>query len=404
MQREWLVVAALWVFVPLVALTRFLHGPGWLEFTPVIVMWALLALSRFWRSERRGRIEVDETNVRLEGEALLSRRSIREAHALPTEGRHVVRVSTGSRLFEVTTATAVDAHNLLAALGFDRAQRAARHDVHLGTSATTLRRLVLVLIQSVLAGVAAGAGFLERSSGFVALASVFALGALVALVAGLRAMVTLTIGTDGLLLKRKVGRAPRFIRFDRIERVERQGTTMTIVLTDGPPVQLNAGIGGTTRNAERLRGSSLELEKQRMEVAAAQIEEAKRASEGASSASAVLVSRNGRGASAWMRALVATNDASAGYRVAALSPETLWQIVDDTSASASARAGAAVALRARLDEEGRQRLRVASETCASPALRVALSAAAHEPDAVVEDALAFVEDDEIFRKTVGQRY
>jgi hypothetical protein len=49
--------------------------------------------------------------------------------------------------------------------------------------------------------------------------------------------------------------------------------------------------------------------------------------------------------------------------------------------------GAAVALRSKLDEAERARLRVAAEATAAPKIRVALEAAAEEDDARVAEAM-----------------
>jgi hypothetical protein len=226
----------------------------------------------------------------------------------------------------------------------------------------------------------------SRYAPILVLAAGMLLGVLATLLAAFRDTVTVTIGAEGVHLARWLSR-PRLVRYEEIERVEQQGTSMTIHLRHGTPIHLYMGSLGT--RADRL-GLGME---ERMQSAASQIDDAKRACEGGTPASAVLVARNGRDASAWMRALAASDDAAAGYRSAALAPETLWRIVDDASASATARAGAAVALRARIDDEGRQRLRVASEACAAPALRVAFAVAADADDEAVEDALSSVEDE-----------
>lgn len=385
-----------WLFLLLVTfslfplLASFLHL-RWLTFVPwLVVVLGLQALVLYWRNMQQGQLEVNATDVLLNGQVLLSRRSIRSAFAASTPERHVVRVGTRLRSFDVETETATDARLLLEALGFDRTRRAARFTLRLGTPTDVRRQqkrqIVGMLAIGLGAGIAGFFGTLDGSPIALAVDGLLGLGLCVALLlTSLRPLVALTIGTDGLHLRQKLGPS-RFIRFDGIERVELQETSMTILLKDGSPVHLSAGTGYEPSKLRRL------VEEQ-VHAAAVQIAEAKRASEGTSSKAAVLVARNGRETSEWMRALAASHDGATGYRVAALPPDTLWQIVDDPQASASARAGAAFALRARLDDEGKRRLRVASETCAAPTLRVALSAVADGPDGDLEEALAHVDDE-----------
>jgi hypothetical protein len=63
---------------------------------------------------------------------------------------------------------------------------------------------------------------------------------------------------------------------------------------------------------------------------------------------------------------------SEGYREAGLTDEVLWEVVEDATAGASARAGAARLLRERLDATGRARLHECIRVTAAPKLRVAL--------------------------------
>ncbi len=76
-----------------------------------------------------------------------------------------------------------------------------------------------------------------------------------------------------------------------------------------------------------------------------------------------------------------------GYREAAVTSEHLWPVVENAALGSPARAAAAVALRAHLDEEGKTRLRVAAEACASPNVRVALEAVLGEDDNELTRAL-----------------
>lgn len=80
----------------------------------------------------------------------------------------------------------------------------------------------------------------------------------------------------------------------------------------------------------------------------------------------------------WLTAIQATAPApGAAYR-SAEGPEVLWRVLEDEDAPREARAGAALALRAGLDEDGRHRMRVVVESCESPKLRVAIETALDE--------------------------
>ena len=62
-------------------------------------------------------------------------------------------------------------------------------------------------------------------------------------------------------------------------------------------------------------------------------------------------------------------------------------MIESPSLDPSHRAAAAVALRDQLDDEGKRRLRVAADACASPKVRVALEAAAEDDDQKLSLAL-----------------
>jgi hypothetical protein len=100
-----------------------------------------------------------------------------------------------------------------------------------------------------------------------------------------------------------------------------------------------------------------------------------------------LVAKGTRTRDEWLSALAKLRDAQAGYRDAAVRDEDLWRLVEDPSAPADARGGAAMLLRRSLDDEGKARVRVAAEATASPKLRVALDAAASDADQAFESAL-----------------
>jgi len=108
-----------------------------------------------------------------------------------------------------------------------------------------------------------------------------------------------------------------------------------------------------------------------------------------------LVARGGRALDRWLRELRALATARE-YREVTIDTERLWLVVGDVTAPAEARAGAAVALSPVLDADLRRQLRITSDTCAEPKLRVALrkvAEGAEERD--VDEAVAALVQDKV---------
>lgn len=92
---------------------------------------------------------------------------------------------------------------------------------------------------------------------------------------------------------------------------------------------------------------------------------------------ASLFARAGRPIPQWLEDLrrVGGGGAAEGYRECALPDEELWRILEHPAADSSARAGALIALRSRLDELGRIRIAQIAGATAHQDLRAALDAA-----------------------------
>jgi hypothetical protein len=88
-----------------------------------------------------------------------------------------------------------------------------------------------------------------------------------------------------------------------------------------------------------------------------------------------------------MNALRTLNETQASFRSATVPDHELWRIAEDASAREPVRVAAAIALRERLDDEGRRRLRFVADSCVAPRLRVALDAAVGRDDASLARAL-----------------
>lgn len=116
---------------------------------------------------------------------------------------------------------------------------------------------------------------------------------------------------------------------------------------------------------------------------------------GATADIASLLRRGERPIEDWMTALQSIGaGANATHRTAPVAPETLWRLVEDPGSEPLARAAAAVALGAELDDEGRGRLRVVAGAVAAPKLRVAFEAAANDDQGELRAAMAEVEAEE----------
>ncbi len=183
-----------------------------------------------------------------------------------------------------------------------------------------------------------------------------------------------TVAVDGVLVAWPLLRRRRFVPHVQIARVTDGPEGVTLALSDGSTYEI--AIGGHPREVEK-RVALVE-----------RLNEARDAYNRAEGAGATVhLERLGRSLEDWVRESKALTSGGGGrYRAAAPPPEVLWRIVTDPSEDEEKRVGASLALRGVLDDEGRERLRVAAEAAASPKVRVALLASADEEDdeAVIE--------------------
>jgi hypothetical protein len=230
-----------------------------------------------------------------------------------------------------------------------------------------------------------GVAATELGKGYAA--TFFYLAALLAMLFVLSWMVLtkVTIGADGLHL-RWLGRG-RYIPYEEIETVSYETPALpgrwpthyaTIQLCSGERLTMP----GSRESVDRIIGRANEAKAahDRAERPAADDVQLLRA-EGAAEARLSKLRRLGSGA-------------AAGPRTAAVHRDRLWRVVDSPAAADADRAAAAVALAAEISEPDRQRIRVAAESTANPALRVLLTQAAEEgeeDDAALAEALVALE-------------
>ena len=190
----------------------------------------------------------------------------------------------------------------------------------------------------------------------------------------------MVIGAEGVAV-RQVGASAKIARFDEIARVLRSGRVLTLVLRDDAKGRPRRPIREACADADVAEGLAARIEEQ--------IERAGRGPRVAPLAE--LLAPGDRPVAAWRASLAGLLRGSDRYRSAAVDGDDLLTLVEDASAPPKIRIGAAIALRDRLAEGDRARVRVAADACADPSLREALEAAAAEEEI----------DDAVIRKVIG---
>jgi hypothetical protein len=182
-------------------------------------------------------------------------------------------------------------------------------------------------------------------------------------------MLRVSVGADGVRIRHLLQRA-RFVRFSAIEEASIDGRDIKLRVAGGAEIVMHHPPGRTGKVA--LFADRADEGEKLVERITTQVE-AHRASIADDPA---VFARSGRETERWVRDVVSAADVNASYRTPAVPPDELWRIVEDATAPATARAGAAVALRGGLDDEGKERLRATADACAAPRLRVALETVA----------------------------
>jgi len=387
-RRAVLISVAVWALG--VGVAALLHLPGLQEKLTYVLAVALSAAAIAAGRSRQphevgGRVEVDERGLSFDGRLVVPRAAMSGAVLVPRgDLLPWVRVRHGGlrRATDVRVRDREQGRALLVALGFDASQRAATFQLASRAIIDEKLRDRLKVLRAVTYAVPFGALFFAVASGHAAAAVAVLplwITVLLAQVALLFVPTRLVIGADGLLLS-WCGRR-RFIAYSEIAVIN--------------------GLQCSTETSPALRGIQLRLTTD--EAVVLWVEDAEQLYERAgeavvawwrreAAAQSALVARGGRDVQTWLRALDGIEaHASVSYRTASMAEE-LWRIVEDVSAPADARAGAAVALRRWIDDAGRARLHRAAVTTAHPRLRIAIeSAASGSTEDTLATALAEVE-------------
>jgi hypothetical protein len=193
------------------------------------------------------------------------------------------------------------------------------------------------------------------------------------------------VGEDGIWIRQPFV-DKRFVSFRDVDEIEKAGRDLTLKLKDGSTVDLH-------QHAQNDVAANDLVARIRAGIATF---------EAAPKRAADAVDRNGRTIAEWIASAAKAHERAANYRAPVVPQDELWRIVEDASASPTERAGAALALRADLDDDGKTRLRIAAGACAERKLRVALESVTSDDETLAE-ALEPLEDEASRRRSVLSR-
>jgi hypothetical protein len=286
-----------------------------------------------------------------------------------------LQLSSGDTLAAEVSSFA-EGEQTLKALGLDAAKR--RASVPLASRAWTVIRRVGWILTTLIASLG-GLGMATDGRPLTSLSAAIWLATTTAVIIAavwLTKERAVTIGADGVLVERPFG--DRFVRFEEIRTVKAMGRDVDFELIDGDLLQkLKVGRTASAATARTI---------------AFRIVEAVRARAVGSDAAAVLalLARTGRSVSEWRAAVERLAQRTQDYRGVALSADDLMAILESPSSSEEHRIGAALALAKVGDEEHKERVRIAANTCAREPMRDALAKLAEGDfdERAIEEALA----------------
>lgn len=349
--------------------------------TVVFVLATLAALSRAHR-DLLGKVETDADGVWLGGKLLVPRAALREGRSRTGDGargdreRHEAWAELRGPLVTVRVHTDdwTEAEQALDPLGFS-ARRARAAYLFLPR---TLDRRTAIVFATIAVGAVVGRALGVGASRFSGALSAVVLAATLASFRLLRSSACMvTVGTDGLALQEHGKR--RFFPWSDVEALHAHDAAVSFRLRSGESFTLipyaRSGRSAMARDFVRRAEAARKAGPATLEGAA-------------KGTAAALLARGGRTTREWIAALRALGDAREGYRSVGVPRERLVALVKDGTARIVDRVAAAVALRGVLEDEERERLRVAADTSASQELgariRVVLDA---EDDVLVARAL-----------------
>lgn len=338
------------------------------------------------KNKTKMRVAVDSRGVVADGKKLIDTSEMASAAYLRPSEKTDLMVYFPARQFwksfGLDVADTATANDLLARLGQDPAAAAARFRLVAGFENRTLRTIATFALATLFYG-----GNIGQAHGYFG-GTFTVIRILAALVAGLSFLLPtyVTVGADGILIERRGRR--RFVAFSQLEAIKEHAEykdAVVLVLSDGETITLRTSTQDRKDNKAMASDETRALFT-RLDGAFAAF---KSRDAGETDVLAAL-GRTGKTASDWIASLAKASAAS-GYRMAPITNEQLWAVLEDPAARSDDRAAALIALRAALDEKGKVRVRKTIDACAEPHLRVALDAAIGEDESDLEAALDALE-------------
>jgi hypothetical protein len=336
---------------------------------PLFYLGGLFTLARTWElrwRQLRGHLRVDEEGLFLEGKRIAARQKLLHGYVHvdrnQTYLRLVRRALLSPRPIDIQVDDEAQANEILAAMRLDAKTSVGEYKMLHG-----YRRASLLKSYSAMGGLLAVMvaffyliTFDANAPLQVGSAIALALANIATLLLGITSVVHVSVGADGVFLRRHL-MSRRFISFADIREVTMPKRDLTITLHDGTAITVHL----PNDFSENVKDSSALVG--RLRAALAAYREAPQAPR--------------------ISGAEAKNEKHAFYRTSALPEDQLWRIVENPSAPTSERTAAANALSLELDAVGRKRLRVAADASASAQLRVALERLA-APISMEEDESA----------------
>jgi hypothetical protein len=245
-----------------------------------------------------------------------------------------------------------------------------------------------------LLGLPAGAvvmGIVSALSGLAPLGVVMGiLAAIILVAAGAKVLSMLlpeiTIGPDGIASKGHLSSATVFTPFERLASVK---LTMRDLrnMPGGWAIELEVREGTTRELATFANDRGAEAR-----AVVDRIQEAFAAWSATTASTAGIAQLESAGAPVreWLTSLRKVATEEADYRHSPLTHEELLDLIENPTASAEHRVGAAVVLATKGDDHARDRIRIAAEATANPRLRVALTSVAQQDleEEAIEEVVA----------------